>query len=112
MSILLLITQLAVLIAASDDSSEAAAAPLLLLLSGFIFYAIMYARYRNANKRNTHESETTAHVENMVATDAFVKHVTGLSNAQMRGANHNRVEGALNTGGNTLLNWGAGILKQ
>ncbi len=105
MDITFLTSLLAPVIAASSDSDAAAAAPLLLLLSGFIFYGIMYARYRNADKRHTHESETKAEVANLQAGDSFIRSRYGLSNARVEGANHTRIEGALNKsqGGSKLL---------
>jgi hypothetical protein len=84
-------------VVASSDIEGAAAAPLILLASGFIFYWLMYTRYRNADKRHSHERETTSTAANLQSCDTFVKHKKGLSNAAMQGANHNRVEGSLNT---------------
>ncbi len=84
------------LIADSSDSDAAAAAPLILLLSGFVFYWYIYSRYRNADKRHSHESETSAAIENLVSTDTFIQSRKGLSNAELRGANHTRIDGALN----------------
>jgi len=95
MAIILLINTLAYILADSGD--EMAALPLILALSGFIFYFSMYARYRNADKRHVHEKETSTVVANLAAYDTFVKNNKGLANATMRGANHTRVEGALNT---------------
>ena len=89
---------LAPVVAASGDGDAAAAAPLVLALSGFIFYGIMYSRYRNADKRHTHERETKADIANLACTDAFVQSRKGLRNASLNGANHSRVEGALNVG--------------
>lgn len=105
MDIEVFISAFAPIILASSDSDGAAAAPLLLLLSGFIFYGVMYARYRNADKRHTHESETLAEVVNLQSGDTFIQSKKGLSNARMNGANHTRIEGALNQGqgGSKLL---------
>ena len=97
MDVTLCIYSLAPMVA-SSDSDEAGLLPLLLLLSGFIFYGVMYARYRNADKRHTHEKETSAVLENLTAQDALIKQQKGLRNAKMPGSNHARVEGSLNTG--------------
>lgn len=98
MDLITLIFTLVPIAASNDDSSAAAAAPLLLLLSGFVFYFYIYSRYRNADKRHSHERETSAHVENLAVSDVLLKNQKGLTNAKMRGANQTRVEGALNTG--------------
>lgn len=99
MDILSIFTDFVPLIASSEEGSDAALAPLILLVSGFVYYGIIYARYRNADKRHSHEAETIATVENLIATDDFIKSKKGLSNAKMKNANHSRVEGALNTSG-------------
>ncbi|MDR1358554.1 MAG: hypothetical protein LBJ48_04285 [Coriobacteriales bacterium] len=87
------------IIADSSDSDAVAAAPLLLLLSGFVFYGYIYARYRNADKRHSHERETSAKTANLGQIDTFIQSRKGLSNARMQGANQDRIEGALNQGG-------------
>ena len=89
---------------ADSDSGGAAAAPLILMLSGFIFYAMMSARYRNADKRHVHEKETSTVVTNLECSDVFMQSRKGLTSATMSKANHIRVEGALNVkGGSKLL---------
>jgi len=88
----------------SNNSDAAAALPLVLVLAGFIFYALMYSRYRNADKRNVYERDTKATVANLQSTDALIQRKTGLSNSKMSGANQARVDGALNTGGSKLIN--------
>jgi len=71
-------------------------APLVLVLSGVILYAMVVSRYRNADKRHTHEKETTATTANLAIMDKFVQSRKGLKNASINGSNHHRVEGALN----------------
>ena len=92
-----------IFIIADSSSSDAAALPLLLALSGFIFYAIMYSRYRNADKRHIHEKETATVVANLACSDSFIQKRKGLRNATIAKANHTRVEGALNTGKSNKL---------
>lgn len=97
MDVMGLLYILSPLFAASDDSGEAAAAiPLLLLLSGFIFYGYIYSKYRNTDKRHSHETETMSNIANLGALDNLVEHRTRLKNSKMTGANHDRIEGALN----------------
>jgi hypothetical protein len=102
MDLLTSILVLAPVIAASDDSSSVVAIPLLLCLSGFIYFAIMYARYRNADKRHSHESETNSDVSDVKGYDQLIEHRTRLSSSSMSGANDSQIEGALNTGDNPL----------
>lgn len=65
----------------------------LFLLSGFIYFFVMYLRYRNSNARHHHEKETKRKMFNLRKVDEFIKHKKGLSNARMEGANNTRVSG-------------------
>jgi hypothetical protein len=67
---------------------------LLFLLSGFIFYGVTYARYRNRGARHSHEKETKATTDNLQKTDNFVTKRTGLTNSRMAGANNTSVKGS------------------
>lgn len=113
MGLLTILFALVPILASSDDSSSAAAAPLLLLLSGFVFYFLMYSRYRNADKRHSHESETMTEVVNLAAGDTLLQHKKGLSNAKMKGANHTRIEGSISGKDNTkgLIDAAKGIIS-
>ncbi|MDR1421840.1 MAG: hypothetical protein LBI64_03125 [Coriobacteriales bacterium] len=81
-----------------DDEGDIAYLALALLASGFIYYGFIYARYRNQDKRHSHEHETRALIENVQVVDQLRQHRTGLSNAEMAGRNDARIEGALNRG--------------
>jgi hypothetical protein len=85
--------------ASSSDSNYAAFIPLVLCLSGFIYYFVIYARYRNTDKRHHHENETTATVQNLQRYDQLIEHRKGLRNASMKGRNENTIEGSLAKGG-------------
>ena len=67
--------------------------PWVFLLAGFIFFAIIYARYRNQNARHRHETETKTNMTNLRKVDNFVKKEHGLSNSTMHNANNTRVSG-------------------
>lgn len=83
-------------IAATDTSDDNGVNfALVFLLSGFIFYGYVFFRYRNADKRHHHESETEANLHNVRQEDRHVKTLTGLSNSQMSGANNHDVRGSL-----------------
>ena len=71
-----------------DDS----AARWALLLAGFIFFALVYFYYRNSDARHSYETETVSKLSNLVSTDDFVKHETGLSNAVIKGCNNESVD--------------------
>jgi len=90
-------------VADSDSDNASGLLPLLLALSGFIFYMAMYSRYRNADKRHAHEKATNTTLANLQCTDVFIKSRKKLKNAKMQGANHARVEGALNVSGGDKL---------
>jgi len=83
-----------VLASGSSSDGDGGFVGLLFMLSGFIFYALMYFRYRNANKRHHHESETEATLLNLRERDDFVQSRKGLSNRTMSGANNHEVRGA------------------
>ncbi len=83
-----------VLAASSSSEDEGGGLGLLFLASGFVFYAVIYLRYRNVDKRHRHESETEATLHNMVEHDQFVKSKKGLSQREMAGANNTDVRGA------------------
>ena len=89
------------IIADSTESGGGEVAIFALFASGFIFYGAMIARYRNADKRHSHEAETSAEVANLQAIDTLIQRRTGLSNSTMSGANQNRVEGAMNQSSTT-----------
>ena len=64
------------------------------LLVGFIYFAIKYAKYRNAGARHSHETETKRKVTNLRKYDNFVKTKTRLRNSRMDGANNKTVRGS------------------
>jgi len=85
--------------AAGSSDDDSGGLGLVFLLSGFIFYSIIYLRYRNTDKRHSHESETEAMMVNLQETDDFVKSKKGLTNSRMSGANNKIVRGARNGSG-------------
>lgn len=88
-----IVVQLATVLFASDSDSGNSIG-YVFFLSGFVFYGIIYMKYRNVNKRHHHESETEATKLNLVAADAKVGEEKGLRNSRMNGANNTRVDGA------------------
>ena len=67
------------------------------LLAGFIYFFIMYSRYRNSGARHTYETETKKNVSNLRKVDNFIRSEKGLSNSTMNGANNRKVEGKNNS---------------
>lgn len=59
----------------------------LLLLPGVIYYAVIYAKYRNQNARHYHELETKKQVGNLRRVDQFLTRRTGLRNSRIEGCN-------------------------
>lgn len=78
----------------SSDGDEGGGLGWLFLTLGFIFYGIMYARYRNRGARHHHEKETKATMNNLLKKDAFIKQRTGLTTSRMEGANNTTVRGS------------------
>ena len=65
----------------------------LVLLTGFVYYAIMYSRYRNSSARHTYEKDTKTNMTNLKKVDNFIKSKKGLTNSTMNGANNKRLDG-------------------
>jgi hypothetical protein len=63
------------------------------LASGFVFYGVMYARYRNNDARHKYEEETKTVVTDLRKVDTFVESRKGLTNAKIVGANNHSVSG-------------------
>ncbi len=58
------------------------------LSAGFIYYFVIYEKYRNKDARHAHESETISKLSNVKTEDNFVKKRTGLSNSNITGKNN------------------------
>jgi len=67
----------------------------LFLALGFVFFGIIYSRYRNKGARHHHEKETKATMDNLQKKDTFVEKRTALKNAKMTGANNTSVRGRI-----------------
>jgi len=65
----------------------------LFLAIGFIYFFIMYARYRNHNARHKHELETKKNMSNVRKVDTFIKQRRGLTNSMIEGENNTSVSG-------------------
>jgi len=65
----------------------------LFLAIGFIYFFIMYARYRNHNARHKHELETKKNISNVRKVDTFIKQRRGLTNSMIEGENNTSVSG-------------------
>ena len=67
--------------------------PWVFLLAGFVYFAIMYGRYRNKGARHSHETETKTNMTNLRKEDVFVKKEKGLRDAKIKNVNNTRVGG-------------------
>ena len=63
------------------------------LLSGFIYFFIIFGKYRNNDARHKHELETKKSMSNLRKVDKLVGRRTGLSNSRIKGANNTSVSG-------------------
>ena len=76
---------------ADDDSSW----PWVFLLSGIIYFAVIYGKYRNTGARHNHEIETKSNMKNINKVDNFVRSKERLKSSTMDGANNRRVSGTV-----------------
>jgi len=60
-------------------------------LIGPAYFFYFYNKYRNAGARHLHEMNTKAAMSNVKRIDKLVRRLTGLSNAEMSGANNHTV---------------------
>ncbi len=65
----------------------------LFLLIGFIYFFLMYSKYRNKDARHRHETETKKHMGEIRKIDSLIAKRTGLTNPKMLGANNLKVHG-------------------
>ena len=82
-----------ILASSSSDSGDSGYVGLLFLLSGFLFYGVMYARYRNSGEHHKHERETRAEIRNLKTRDDYNRSLKGVENASMSSSNNRRVKG-------------------
>ena len=80
---------IAMLFTKTDDNSW----PWVFLLSGFIYFGVMYSRYRNSGARHKHETETKTSMANLREYDNFISKRRRLTNSSMEGANNKRISG-------------------
>ena len=66
---------------------------IIFLAAGFVYYFIIYSRYRNKDARHRHELETRRMVTNLQQTDTFVRRNNRQSSPRMSGANNTNVGG-------------------
>ena len=66
------------------------------LLLGFIYFLIMYNKYRNSNARHNYESETKRTINNLRQVDEFFEKRKRLSSPTISGANNKQLNGASN----------------
>ena len=65
----------------------------LFLIFGILFFASMFAKYRNTEARHHHEFETKSTMSNLTQYDKLVRRLTGLTNSRINGANNTAVNG-------------------
>ena len=63
------------------------------LLAGFIYFFIIYTKYRNKNARHKYETETKTQMDNLRKIDRLIRRRTGLDNPKIEGANNTSISG-------------------
>lgn len=63
------------------------------LLAGFIYFFIIYGKYRNKNARHKYETETKTQMDNLRKIDRLIRRRTGLVNPKIEGANNTSISG-------------------
>lgn len=63
------------------------------LTLGFIYYFMMYFKYRNSSARHNYETETKTKMDNIRKVDNYIEKRTGLNSPKMSGANNLKVSG-------------------
>ena len=63
----------------------------LFLLVGFIYFFIMYSKYRNSTARHKYEIETKTQVTNLRKVDNFIKTENRTTRSRTRGANNTTI---------------------
>lgn len=74
---------------ADEDSSYIFLA---LFAAGFIYYGVIYNKYRNKDARHKFESETKTEMNIKERKDEFIETKKGLSNSRITGCNSDRIE--------------------
>lgn len=81
------------LITSSDSDDDPSMAFLFLLASGFIYYFVIYTKYRNQNARHTYEKETKNEISNLKKKDELIGRRKGLKSSTISNRNDNKIEG-------------------
>lgn len=81
-------------LASGSSSGDGRGFGLLFLLAGFLFYGMVYVRYRNVDKRHRHATETEATMDNLRERNDYVRTLTGLKSRRMAGANNDKIGGS------------------
>ena len=63
----------------------------LFLLAGFVYFMIIFFKYRDSNARHAYETETKKSMTNVRKVDNFIKSKKGLTSSTMDGANNKSI---------------------
>ena len=63
------------------------------LLAGFIYFFIIYGKYRNKNASHKNKNETKTQMDNLRKIDRLIRRRTGLVNPKIEGANNTSISG-------------------
>ncbi len=74
----------------------------LFLFTGFLYFIVIFLKYRNSNARHQYETDTKSQLFNLRKVDSYITRKTGVTNSKMSGANNTNVSGE--SVGNKILN--------
>lgn len=61
------------------------------LITGFVYFFIIYSRYRNADARHSYEYETKRQIKNMQKKDQLIRRLKHITRDEIPGANNERI---------------------
>ena len=74
----------------------------LFLFTGFLYFIVIFLKYRNSNARHQYETDTKSQMSNLRKVDSYITRKTGVTNSKMSGVNNTNVSGE--SVGNKILN--------
>lgn len=85
---------------------------MILLVTGFAFYSIISARYRNKDARHKHELETSYEMYNLQAKDKYLYDITGTTKGCIDGSNARKIDFGKEDSSSTFKSFASSFSKE